>query len=457
MRTGTEIRVGFITLLAVALLVVFTFYITGYRPVAATYPVRVTFDDARGLQRGDPVRMLGVKIGEVRKVEIVAQMDGELKAEVTLTIDQERELHSNYIFQITTAGLIQERFVEVIVQPYDPYRVRLTGDEPPVAGAATTDLNDILEASSDLIKNLKRTSRQLSLALSDENVAGMKVAIESFTELAEVTSALTREAQPGILAALQEVRTATADLRATTAELRTRLTEGPAFDDIEQAARHARRVAANAERITGDVAGLTSDPKVQEQLRSTLAAVHNAAQSAEKAAADLEVLSGELRRAAPSIPRVAKEAVKFADASADFRERLKPPQIDAAFDVLYSPEAKRSFSSGRLDIKTSEERFLRFGIDDIGEGSDVNIQLGEPQRRAVLRYGLVRSRLGMGFDFDLPREGTLSLDLFDPNNLHADILADVPFVPGRFEWRLLAGVRDVGDDGHFVGGIRLEK
>ncbi len=453
MRTGAEIKVGLITLLAIGLLLVFAFYIRGYRATAVTYKVCVTFDDARGLQRGDPVRMLGVKIGHVHSVEITP----ELKAQVNLSIDQKHELYDNYTFQVGTAGLIQERFVEVIPAPRDPYVSRLT-DGVCVEGVVRPDLADIMEAGSSLLDNLDRTSRRLNLVLGDQEIlSGIRQALQNFSSLADSVSTLAQQSEPEILATLRGIRSASADLQIMAAELRTGLTEGTTFADLQKTTRHLSEIAAKAERITTDLATLTSDADVQQQIRATISAVSDAAQSAKKVGADLEALSGELRKAAPAIPRVAQEAHEFADASAALRERLKPPEINAAFDVFYSPEAERSFSSARLDFKTSGERFLRFGIDDIGEESDVNIQLGEQQRRAVLRYGLVRSNLGIGLDFDLPRETILSLDIFDPNNVRADLFADVPFVLGRGDWSLLAGVRDVGEEAVYVGGVRLKR
>ncbi|MBE9566416.1 MAG: hypothetical protein IMF16_06680 [Proteobacteria bacterium] len=114
-------------------------------------------------------------------------------------------------------------------------------------------------------------------------------------------------------------------------------------------------------------------------------------------------------------------------------------------------------SSGRLDFSTSEGRFLRVGIDDIGEESTVNIQVADRQSLGLVRYGLVRSRLGFGIDVPLPRESTLSVDIFDPNDPRADVLADVPFVLGRSEWGLLTGVRDLGADHLFVAGVRMRR
>jgi phospholipid/cholesterol/gamma-HCH transport system substrate-binding protein len=453
MRTGAEIKVGIITLFAVALLLVFAFYIRGFRATAVTYKIDVTFDDARGLQRGDPVRMLGVKIGQVHSVEITP----ELKAQVTLSIDGEQELYDHYKFRIGTSGLIQERFVEVIPAPREPYVNKLT-DGASVEGIVRPDLSDLMDAGSRLLDNLDRTSRRLSLVLGDQEIlTGIRDALQSFSQLANTVSVLAEQSQPELLDTLSGIRSASADLKAVATEVRTRLTEGSALDDIEETARRLREIATRAERISTDLAKLTSDPDIEQQVRTTIAAVSQAAQSAEKVGADLEVVSTKLREAAPAIPVIAEEASEFAGASAVLRQRLQPPKIDAAFDVLYGPGADRSYSSARLDIGAGQDRFLRIGIDDIGEDSTANIQLGEPQRRAVLRYGLVRSRLGIGADFDLPREITLSFDLFDPNALRADVLVKVPFVQGRAGWSLLAGARDLGEENVYVGGIRLER
>jgi phospholipid/cholesterol/gamma-HCH transport system substrate-binding protein len=453
MRTGAEIKVGIITLFAVALLLVFAFYIRGFRATAVTYKVSVTFDNARGLQRGDPVRMLGVKIGQVHSVEITP----ELKAQVTLSIDGQHELYDHYKFRIGTSGLIQERFVEVIPAPRQPYMNKLT-DGSSVEGIVRPDLSDLMDAGSRLLDNLDRTSRRLNLVLGDQEIlAGIRDALQSFSQLADTVSVLAEQAQPELLETLNGIQSASADLKAVAAEVRGRLTEGSALDDIEDTARRLSEIAARAESITGDLATLTSDPDVQQQIRTAIADISHAAQSAEKVGADLEAVSARLREAAPAIPVIAEEAREFAGASAALRQRLQPPRIEAAFDVLYGRETDRTFSSARLDIGAGQDRFLRIGIDDIGEDSTANIQLGEPQRRAVLRYGLVRSRLGIGADFDLPREITLSLDLFDPNAFRADVLVKVPFVQGRAGWSLLAGARDIGEGSVYVGGIRLER
>jgi len=460
MRTGSEVRVGVITVLAILLMAAYVFYIRGYRAAADTYRIRVTFQDARGLQRGDPVRMVGVKIGEVATVEINMQ----LKADVTLTVDKRYELYHNYRFQIATSGLIQERFVEVIPGPPSPY-VEKMKDGSSVEGVLQPSLSDLVAVGAQVLDNLNRTSRSLNVVLTDQEIlSGMREALQSFSRaaqaasrLAATTATLADASQPDVLATLQQLRAASEDLSVVTAEFRTRLAQGTALNDLEETARYARETAANAARVSSALAGVADDPHVQDRLRSTLSAIHDAAQSAKQVGEDLEVFSAELRKAAPAVPKLAAEAEEAAGAASAIRDRLKPPDINAAFDVVYSGRADRSFSTGRLDFQTQPDRFFRLGMDDIGEENDVNVQLGDRQDRYTLRYGLVRSRLGFGVDLALPRRTTLSLDVFDPNNVRADLLADIPIVPGRDDWSVLVGARDLGEGESFVGGIRLKR
>jgi phospholipid/cholesterol/gamma-HCH transport system substrate-binding protein len=460
MRSGAEIKVGLITVLAILLLAGYTFYIRGYRAAAQTYRACVVFDNARGLQRGDPVRMVGVKIGEVASVEI----NPELKAEVNLSIDKQYALYEAYKFQIATAGLIQERFVEVIPADKDPLAERLS-DGFCVEGVLQPTLSDLVAVGGEVLENLNRTSRALNVVLTDQEIlTGMRQALQGFSEaaraaseLAATTSSLTSASQPEVLATLREVRKSSEDLRTITAEFRSRLAGGTALEDLELTARHARETASNAARVSAALAQLAEDPEIEQQLRGTIAAVRSAAQSAKQVGEDLEVLSGELREAAPAVSKVAGEAEEIAGTAESLRERLQPPDIEARFDVVYSGGANRWFSTGDLDFSTSSDRFFRLGLDDIGEENEFNAQVGDRQGRTTVRYGLVRSRLGIGVDLDLPRRTTLSLDVFDPNNVRADVLADIPVVPGRSDWSILLGARDIGEEDLFVGGIRLTR
>ena len=460
MKTGAEAKVGLIVVLVLVLLGVYVVHVRGLRVVAATYPVRVVFDDARGLQAGDPVRMVGVKIGEVRSVEI----DPQQKAETLLSIYAKHKLYDNYLFRIASSGLIQERFVEVSPMPEEPSGMRLHAGAS-VKGVTSPGFESLVKVSTEVLQNLDRTARLLNAVLSDQEiVGGVKDALERFSDaaasaaqLADTMSGLAADSRADIQMTLGRVENASRNVEAFTEDLQARLREGSTFGDIEVTARELRETAGEAHRLAKSLADIAADPALQESIPDTLADVRAAARSLRTVGENLEVFTAELRKAAPAVPRVISEAEQVVEVSAALRERLKPPEIKASFDLLYSGLEDRIFPSGQLDIVTSPDRFVRFGVDDIGEESDANIQLGERRSLGVLRYGLVRSRLGVGFDFDLPRNSVLSLDLFDPNDVRADILADFPLLLGRSDVSFVTGVRDIGEDSLFVAGLRFRR
>jgi phospholipid/cholesterol/gamma-HCH transport system substrate-binding protein len=459
MRYGSEVKVGLIVILGLVLLSVFVVYVRGLRPGAESYRVSVIFTNARGLQPGDPVRMAGVKIGEVDAVDI----SPDQRAVATLKLLRRYPVRSNDEFRIGTSGLIQERFVEVVPQGFSPEAKTLEGGEE-LRGVVTPDLSDLLASGREVLDNLNRTARLLRSVLSDEEViGGVKKALETFSESAEAAAALansitqlSNESRPEMLAALRRLHAAADQLQQTTAAVDRRLQQSTALDNLDATLRISRETAGKADKLVSDLSAMVADPKAQRDWRETLTNAHDAAAELKAVSGDLRAFSLELRKAAPAVPKVAAEAESIAAYSSDLRERLRPPEINARFDILHSGQAERTYSTGNLDIKTSEGHFVRLGIDDIGEEGGANVQLGEQQRKLTLRYGLVRSRLGFGLDIPISRS-SVSLDIFDPNNVRADILADVPWAVGRADLGLLAGVRDLGDSGLYVAGLRLRR
>jgi len=460
-RHGAELKVGLITLLAVALLALFTYYIGGSLGAKHTYAVFVLFDNARGLQQGDPVHMVGVKIGEVKSVKITPS---PRKAEATLAIDRRFPLYYNYTFQITASGLIQERSIEVIPAPSGEEGLQLA-DQSKVPGTAAPDLSDLLVTGESVLTSLRHTSEQLSSVMGDkalmENVRraleSLALAADSARQLADTAVTIARQAQPQTEEMLTRLQMAAADLQSTTSAVREVLEKGTTLEDLQQTAVNIRAISRNAERFSESIAELAADPEMQRDLKATVRELHSMGATLNDVASDLKAFSSQLKEAAPSIPKVAKQAEQMATTVTELQERLKPPEMHADFHVLYSPKAGRSFSTGNVDFNypTMSQRFLRLGVDDIGETTDFNAQIGERMRLGTIRYGLVRSRLGVGFDYRPSRRTGVSVDVFNPNSLRTDITGEVGL--GNSGWSVMMGVRDLGKENLYVVGGKVTR
>jgi phospholipid/cholesterol/gamma-HCH transport system substrate-binding protein len=71
--------------------------------------LRATFDDIGGLSVRAPVRIAGVKIGQISAIEL----DDDLRAVVSLEVEAALELSIDSTAAIRTSGLLGDQFVSV--------------------------------------------------------------------------------------------------------------------------------------------------------------------------------------------------------------------------------------------------------------------------------------------------------------------------------------------------------
>ena len=71
--------------------------------------LRATFDDIGGLSERAPVRVAGVKVGQVSHIDL----DDDLRAEVFLEVDSQVGLSIDSSAAIRTAGLLGDQFISV--------------------------------------------------------------------------------------------------------------------------------------------------------------------------------------------------------------------------------------------------------------------------------------------------------------------------------------------------------
>jgi phospholipid/cholesterol/gamma-HCH transport system substrate-binding protein len=79
--------------------------------------LRATFDDIGGLTVRAPVRIAGVKIGQVKAIGL----DDDLRAEVSLEVDSDLELSIDSSAAIRTAGLLGDQFISVELGAEDDF------------------------------------------------------------------------------------------------------------------------------------------------------------------------------------------------------------------------------------------------------------------------------------------------------------------------------------------------
>jgi phospholipid/cholesterol/gamma-HCH transport system substrate-binding protein len=108
MRNSLETRLGLFFVLAFFAAIIVFDMVGGLDFFKRGYHLRARFSNVQELKVGDPVRMAGVEVGRVEKVDFA-----DSKVEVTMKIDDKAKVRTNSKATIRFVGLMGQNFVSV--------------------------------------------------------------------------------------------------------------------------------------------------------------------------------------------------------------------------------------------------------------------------------------------------------------------------------------------------------
>src|SRR3989338_4101000 len=108
-KTRAEILVGTFVIFGFLILSLVVFFVSGVYLVRPGYKVFVMFNYVSILDKGAPVRMAGVRVGEVSKVALQEDpQTGQTRVKVQLFIAKGFEIRENYLFNVRGAHIMSE-------------------------------------------------------------------------------------------------------------------------------------------------------------------------------------------------------------------------------------------------------------------------------------------------------------------------------------------------------------
>ena len=150
----TELRVGLVVIASLVILAVTTLYIgsTGGTPWAATYHVKALMSDVNGLKEGAPVRVGGVEVGTVTKVDFAADASGMVEVEMRLDRRVKPRITTQSTVTLGAMGLLGEKAVDITPSSKGvPIE-----DGGLLAGVAEDPFKGLLSDASDSTTHLKK-------------------------------------------------------------------------------------------------------------------------------------------------------------------------------------------------------------------------------------------------------------------------------------------------------------
>jgi phospholipid/cholesterol/gamma-HCH transport system substrate-binding protein len=414
-----------------------------------TFALRVAFEDSRGLQLQAPVRMSGVKIGEVRDIALDLRTR---KPVVTLRIQSRyrQSIPVDSTIAITTGLLVADPQVEVIPGRSTAFMA------PGGLYAGQAPLSPLAQLSPETDQIVKRFAATLDamtpkLDRSMTHVEGILRRTETMMgDFGVITSRARRIAsdpqiEKTLRSALRDLEVISDQARKTTAsfstELQALMTRNSGrvddlvtglfdllqrFTDTVDAARGlvtrlaeqvndprlqqslqetldlTKATVARFNQVASDVHALLGDAAVQGDVKATLASLRDATESGQKVASDVSRLVERL-----NLPSGGpKFGIGQPDLSIEFGGRGERPHMRSNVGVRFPIGKDSGFHLGVFDFAEANKLTAQYETQLAGSGK--------------FRYGLYASKLGAGLDVNLPRGVQLRLDAYDPNQLRVD-------------------------------------
>ncbi|RYZ90046.1 MAG: MCE family protein [Proteobacteria bacterium] len=114
-----ESKVGLLAIGAMILIVVFAYMMGLISPFSNSYDLNVMYNYAGGIEEGSPVRVMGIKVGKVRKISFdpnyKSAQGEEVKLRLEITVEKKAwsTIRKDSKFFINLAGVIGEKFLEI--------------------------------------------------------------------------------------------------------------------------------------------------------------------------------------------------------------------------------------------------------------------------------------------------------------------------------------------------------
>ena len=160
----TEIKVGALVLVAIAVLAYFVIKIQdiGSFRTEDSYLINVRFENAAGIGVDDPALLAGVRVGRVSAVRLNMQ---EGVAEVELQLLRAVEVHDDAVAIVGSTGMLGDRVLDL--RPGSPGRP-LVGEGGWIRGGDPVSVDQLVDVMSSIGRNLDQTTRTLSAVLGTE-------------------------------------------------------------------------------------------------------------------------------------------------------------------------------------------------------------------------------------------------------------------------------------------------
>lgn len=277
-REANYIAVGAFILLVLAMGVAFVLWYTGAKEGRNYETYEIYFaGSVSGLDRGSPVRYLGVDVGRVRRLYIDHNNPGRVVAVVE--IDREAPISTATRASLGLQGVTGLLYVNLKEVPETAKKAQLPkGENYPVIESVASDFDIFLASLPELMARANSLLDRVSRVLSDDNLAALSQTMASLRDASANLPATSRnvgQLVDQMRATVAEIHGAAESLRGITTDSRPEIQAavarlGEVAESLAQASQRVDRFTKQSETQLGHFAdsGLFELERLVRETRS---------------------------------------------------------------------------------------------------------------------------------------------------------------------------------------------
>jgi phospholipid/cholesterol/gamma-HCH transport system substrate-binding protein len=194
-----ELKIGIVVATAIIIAGIMITLAGGRSIYKPGYTIKVYFDYVSGLDIGAPVRLAGMEIGEVRRLQLVND-----KIQVTIWVEASAKIRSDSRITINSLGIIGEKYIEITLGQKGRYLKN--GDT--IVGINPVNVDELLERSEKVVYMLDRQVRFLEALLfkGEETWVELAKTINNMSEITQRINKLIKHHESDIIDSLHNIK-----------------------------------------------------------------------------------------------------------------------------------------------------------------------------------------------------------------------------------------------------------
>ena len=403
-----ELKVGFLTIMAIASLLVVSLKISSNKSGFGDYiPYKTILEDASGIYENSSIKVAGIVAGKIKTV----QLSGS-QALVTFEVLEQIKITSLSQLRIKTVGFLGDKYIDIYLGP--PTGERLSSGSI-VSAKTGAGFEELGKDASEILKDVKEISKAIRESLYDDDkthlakemVANIRIFTKNAKDISESLKTLVNGNQDKLNSIIADLKKVSSQVAFET----DRYADGSFMNDLEgvkpilanvdKAVRDLKDIVSDVKDGRGTIGKLLRDDEIIDQVNETLSGVNRLVNRVSNYKTNLSIYSG----------------VNSKNASrTDFNLDLIPsPEKFFRFGVVSSNYGRDIFTEKVTTTSLNGGAPSVVNEKEVTENSfKFNAQIGRKINNFGFRIGLFETTGGLAVDYNTDDNGsTTSIEAFD--------------------------------------------